>query len=79
MSQLINIYDDGFTKDHKGRNVGVIRFRIVTGEGKPDDILGHCFPAYKDSVVKNLQRLAFPKDNHNSTSGVEEKAIESEL
>lgn len=59
MSQLINIYDDGFTKDHKGRNVAAIRFRIVTGEGKPDDMIGHCLPVYKDAVIKSLRRLAF--------------------
>ena len=57
MSQLIGIFDDGFSKDHKGRNVAAIRFRIVTREGKPDDIIAHCLPAYKDAVVKNLRRL----------------------
>lgn len=59
MSQLIGIFDDGFTKDRKGRTVSSIRFRITTGEGKPDDIVGHCLPAYKDAVIKNLRRLAF--------------------
>lgn len=63
MSQLIGIFDDGFTKDGKGRVVSSIRFRITTGEGKPDDIVGHCLPVYKDTVVKNLRRLAFPNSD----------------
>lgn len=70
MSQLIAIYDDGFTKDRKGRTVSAIRFRIVTGEGKPDDIQAHCLPAYKDAVIKNLRRLAFPnqQEQHELTT-----------
>lgn len=58
MSVLIGIFDDGYTKDRKGRTVSAIRFRIITGEGEPADIL---LPAYKDAVIKNLRRLAFQK------------------
>ncbi len=59
MAQLIGIYDDGFTKDARGRNVAAIRFRISTREGTPDDLIGHCLPVYKDAAIKALRRLAF--------------------
>jgi len=66
MSQIIGIYDDGFTKDARGRNVAAIRFKIVTREGTPDDLVGHCLPAYKDAVVKSLRRLVFQNDKKSS-------------
>jgi len=58
MSQLIGIYDGGFTKDRKGRKVAAIRFKIVTGEGKPDDVTAYCLPVYKVAVFTQLKRLA---------------------
>lgn len=58
MSALIGIFDDGFTKDRKGRTVSSIRFKITDREGKPDAIIAYCLPAYKDAVIKNLRRLA---------------------
>lgn len=63
MSQLIGIFDGGYTKDSKGRTVSAIHFKITTGEGKPDVITAHCMTAYKDTIIKNLRRLAFQNDN----------------
>lgn len=77
MSQLIGIFDDGFTKDRKGRTVSSIRFRITTGEGKPDDIVGYCLPAYKDAVVKNLRRLAFQNQHEQQELPADISATES--
>jgi hypothetical protein len=62
MSQLIGFYDDGYIQDRKGRTISLIRFRIVTREGTPEDLLAHCLPPYKDAIVQNLQRLLLQKD-----------------
>ena len=75
MSQLIGIHDGGFTKDHKGRKVAAIRFKIVTGEGKPEDVMAYCLPVYKTAVVKQLKRLApLNSDQEGTTEASQEKA-----
>jgi len=61
MAEIVNIYDGGVTKDSQGRTVGVICFQISINEGKPEELIGHCLPNYRDSIIKNLKSLVWQK------------------
>jgi len=58
MPQVLKIYDGG-VQNQGGHTVGVIIFDIVTGEGKPEKLIGYCRPNYRDAVIKNLKRLVW--------------------
>ena len=58
MAEVIDIFDGGI-ENIKGRNVGKIIFKIVTNEGKPEEMTGLCLPHFRDSIIKNLKRLHF--------------------
>jgi hypothetical protein len=60
MAEIIGIFDCGLMK-HQGHNVAVIKFTITNNEGKPEEMIGYCNPAYRDSIIKNLKRLNFEK------------------
>lgn len=60
MVELLQILDGGIVKE-KGKLVGVIRFLISTNEGAPEQLTGYCHPNYRDSIIKNLKRLAWKK------------------
>ena len=63
MAELINIYDGGTTIDKRGHKVGIVIFRVSTNEGVPEDVIAHCLPNFRDSIIKNLKRLNFQKAN----------------
>ncbi len=56
MPQVLNIYDGGL-QAIQGHTVGVIIFKLVTGEGKPELMIGYCQPNYRDAIIKSLKRI----------------------
>jgi hypothetical protein len=60
VAEVLQILDGGIIKE-KGRRVGVIRFQISTNEGALEQLTGYCLPNYRDSIIKNLKRLAWKK------------------
>lgn len=58
MAEIIGIFDHGIVKMGK-RNLGAIRFRITTNEGKPEDLIGYCLPNYRDGIINNLKRIVW--------------------
>ena len=60
MAEVLKIFDGGVINE-KGRHVGVIHFLISTDEGTPETLLRYCQPNYRDSIIKNLRRLAWKK------------------
>jgi len=61
MAEIIGIHDGGIAKDRYGHTVGIIVFMITTNESKPEILIGHCRPNYRDSIIKNLKRLTWQK------------------
>lgn len=65
MSQVLGVYDGGSTqiKDKSGQmmNVGVIVFRTSENESAPVDHVGYCRLNYKDSIIKSLKRIKWPR------------------
>jgi hypothetical protein len=65
MSQVLGVYDGGSTqiKDKSGQvmNVGVIVFRTSENESAPVDYVGYCRLNHKESIVKNLRRIKWPR------------------
>ncbi len=57
--EILSIHDGGIVKDERGRLMGEIRFRVVTSEGKPEFLIANCQPNFRDSIIKNLRRLAW--------------------
>lgn len=60
MAQVLQIFDGGIVRK-KGKLVGVIHFLISTNEGSPEQLTGYCQPNFRDSIIKNLKRLAWQK------------------
>jgi hypothetical protein len=73
MAEIIGVYDGGIQK-HQGHKVGVIVFKFVTNEGKPEEIVGYCNPNFRDSVIKNLKRLNFQKQKAEENDAGRETA-----
>ena len=64
MPELIGIFDGGSTIIHisgQPYNVGVVVFRASVDEAAPVDFIAYCRLVYKDSIIKNLKRLAWQK------------------
>jgi len=61
MAEIVGIYDGGVIVDRHKKKVGVVIFKIVTNESAPEVMIGHCHPNYRDSIIKNLKRLAWQK------------------
>jgi hypothetical protein len=70
MAEIIDIRDGGI-QSHRGHKVGVILFRLTTGEGKPETLTGYCNPNYRDSIIKSIKRLHFVKQPVEDDTGRE--------
>lgn len=57
MSEVLKIYDGGIQKIKGGHVVGLVIFDVVTGEGKPETLVGYCRPNHRDAVIKSLKRM----------------------
>jgi len=57
--EILSIHSGGIVKDELGRPMAEIFFRVVTKEGEPEILVGHCLPCYQKSVIKSLKRLAW--------------------
>lgn len=69
MSEVIRIIDGGFgviEQDKQSINVGQIIFRVSENESTPIDHIAYCKPYYKESIIKNLNHLCFPKDEKSN-------------
>jgi hypothetical protein len=61
MAELLDIQDGGVTIDKRGHKVGLVIFKISTNEAAPENLIAHCLPNYRDTIIKNLKRLNFQK------------------
>jgi hypothetical protein len=58
MAELLQIRDGGIAKV-KGKSLGLIVFELSTREGALEIMVGYCQPNYRESIIKNLKRLAW--------------------
>jgi hypothetical protein len=66
--QVIGVFDLGITTiEHNGKpfTVGAISIRTSENESAPVDHIGYCRLNYKDSIIKNLKRIAWAKPKIN--------------
>lgn len=64
--EIVRIRDGGVVKD-RGRMIGEIIFEVTTSEGKPETLVANCAPNYRDSIIKNLRRLAWRRADKPSS------------
>ncbi len=64
MPELIGIYDGGRTTvniNGKVHDVCALIFRASLNEAKPTDIIGYYKPYLRDSIIKYLHKIYFPR------------------
>jgi hypothetical protein len=55
MTEVLDVYDGG-NEIVDGHLVGRIVFKIVTNEGKPEEIIGFCIPGIQTFIIRDLQK-----------------------